>query len=189
MANDYYQIKEPGEPFENRVADEKFVNPETRDVYPPPNVPGQVGTAHEQIDTLQAINALKNIGLDVGGSLEQDAPDRLLDEPMETRLLKNLFPPQWLRNPLEASQMMGEGYDEYGTASQTLPALINYLMQGGEQDPVGPQRMPFSEYKGARPGLIGGLHKNKQIEDILRKHVNSLTGTQDKKNLKTYKGR
>jgi len=194
MANDYYMLN-PGDPVEHRVADEKFVNPETRDVYNPEDPASKFpdGTAHENIDIIQIMNALKTL-LGVGSispeeesaiftgnaPLTQDAPNRLLDEPMGTRLLKNLFPPQWARNPLEAKQMMEEGYDEYGTAGQTFPALINYLLQGGEQDPVGPQRMPFSEYMEARPGMVERLNRNKKVEDILRKHVNSLTGTKAK---------
>jgi len=195
MANDYYMLN-PGDPVEHRVADEKFVNPETMDILTDPprsGVPGQVGNAHDNINMIQIMDTLKNL-LGVGSispeeesaiftgnaPLTQDAPNRLLDEPMGTRLLKNLFPPQWARNPLEAKQMMEEGYDEYGTAGQTFPALINYLLQGGEQDPVGPQRMPFSEYMEARPGMVERLNRNKKIEDILRKHVNSLTGTKAK---------
>ena len=184
MANDYYNIVEPGAPFENRVADEKFVNPETRDVYNPEDPASEFPDrdAHENIDTLQVVNALKTLGLDVGGPLTQDAPNRLLDESMGTRLLKNLFPPQWARNYPEAQQMMEEGYGEYGTARQTFPALINYLLQGGEQDPVGPQGLPFSKYMEARPGMVGGLNRNKKVENILRKYVNGLTGTKAKSN-------
>ena len=54
MANDYYNIIEPGDPFENRVANEKFVNPETRDVYPPEDPASEFPdlNAHENIDTI-----------------------------------------------------------------------------------------------------------------------------------------
>tara|TARA_Y100001963_G_C6676884_1_gene397906 strand:+ start:144 stop:671 length:528 start_codon:yes stop_codon:yes gene_type:complete len=163
--NDFYRILEEGESVspEERVASSKFVNPETRDIYPPEDNASMFPdkNAHENINALQVMNQFQS----------KDTSNKLLDEPMAIKALKNLFPPQWARNYPEMQQMIQEGGDEYGLYfGEQMPALLNYIMQGGEQDPVGPQGMPFSQY-------MDGLNRNKIIEDRLLKHVNSLTSS------------
>ncbi len=170
MANDYYKMLEPGEPINwdatPRLEEEKFAFPENKDEYPLEDPASEFpDQPPKQIDTLQAINQLKNLGLDVGGSLEQDAPDRLLNESpyFPTKALPAIF----------------------NAAIQNRDPI----------SPQGMEGLPFSQYMQARPTIVEGLHKNRRIEDIIKEYVNNLTkpktgkSFREKQNLKTYKGR
>ena len=192
MANDYYELKEPGEPIDwdatPRVADEKFLFQED----PASEFPDQ---PPKQIDTLQVLNALKNIGVDIDSSLTQDAPDRLPDEPT---LLRNMM--DWiLRKQQRKSPIHGRyedrddpNWNEYMHQRQYSEDYPGGGTYGDHSYPFDALKFkdrygPFQSYQTGgkvekhqnanESGMISGLNRNKKYEDILRKYVDGLTKT------------
>ena len=203
MANDYYQVKEPGEPINwdatPRLEEEKFVFPETKDEYPLEDPASEFPdlNAHENIDTLQVLNALKNIGVDIDSSLTQDAPDRLPDEPT---LLRNMM--DWiLRKQQRKSPIHGRyedrddpNWNEYMHQRQYSEDYPGGGTYGDHSYPFDALKFkdrygPFQSYQTGEKvekhqnanesGMISGLNRNKKYEDILRKYVDGYNARQE----------
>ena len=99
----------------------------------------------------------------------------LLDEPISKKLFKSLFPPQWIRNYLEADQMMAEGYEKYGPMSETLP----YFIKGIQSDKnIKTALEPFKQMLGMHPATKPlKMALDPRVKSVVQEHVKKLTTT------------